>query len=106
MDWMVFILKISEISKLLSKFGLDLTLKGTQTLLVCVCEYHERATITKAAKPLEVMEDYARFAGLRRDSVYKRIDYALRCAGLRMGPCAAVRYFTALGRFVGCFDEN
>lgn len=94
-------MKTLEISQLLSKFGLDLTLKGSQTLLVCVCEYHERATITKAAKPLEVMEDYARFAGLRRDSVYKRIDYALRCAGLRMGPCAAVRYFTALGRFVG-----
>lgn len=106
MDWTVFIVKIYGMTKLLSKFGLDLTLKGSQTLLVCVCEYHERATITKAAKPLEVMEDYARFAGIRRDSVYNRIDYALRCAGLRMGPCAAVRFFAALGRLWGCFDEN
>lgn len=97
----MFIMKISEISKLLSRFGLDLTLKGSKTLAVCVCEYHKRATITKAAKPLEVMEDYARFAGLRRVSVYRRIDYALRCAGLRMGPCAAVRFFTALGRLWG-----
>lgn len=96
----------SEISQLMRKFGLDFRLKGTQRLAACVREFHARGTITAPAEPWDVMVGYAHFAQLRPESVYRSIGYALEAAGLTMGPCAAVRFFTGLGRLGGAFDED